>query len=102
MHKKITNALYVLNIVFQSFFDLVTPAALLFGVSWLLVRYLSLPEWIYAPAIIIGLLLGFVSMVKFIITAMGGLERLEGEQRNKEKEIISKTGDKLSRGGNEK
>ena len=99
MHKKITNALYALNIVFQSFFDLVTPAALFFGIAWLLVKYLSLPEWIYAPAIILGILLGFVSMIKFIITAMAGLERLECEQKEKKKSEIDK---KLSGGENKK
>ena len=79
MHKRIFNLLYVLNIVFQSFFDLVLPMALAFGLSYLLVTFLSAPGWIYAPLIILGALTGLYSMVKFILSAMAALERLERE-----------------------
>lgn len=83
--KKYTGAissLYVLNIIFQSLFNLVTPALLLFAVSWLFVERASAPEWIYAISIPLGLILGLISMVKFIIVAMKNLERLE---KNKKK-----------------
>jgi mannose/fructose/N-acetylgalactosamine-specific phosphotransferase system component IID len=74
------SALYVLNIIFQSLFNLLTPALLFFCVAWLFVKRLSAPEWIYAIAIVLGFLIGLVSMVKFIIIAMKNLERLENKK----------------------
>lgn len=85
MHKKLFNALYILNIVSQALFTLVIPAALLYGITWLLVLKLSLPEWLYAIALVLGFVLGFISMIKFILTSMAGLERLEKEQKDKKK-----------------
>ena len=76
MHKKLFNALYVINIIAQAFFTLVFPAGVLGGLSWLAVKYLSAPGWIYVPAIVVGVLLGFYSMVRFVLAAMSGLERL--------------------------
>ena len=84
MHKKLFNALYVINILAQALFTLVFSAAVFGGISWLAVKYLSAPGWIYVPAIVVGVLLGFYSMVKFILSAMSGLERLEAEQKKKE------------------
>ena len=87
MHKKLFNALYILNIVSQALFTLIIPAALLYGIAWLLVTRLSLPEWIYAVALVVGFILGFVSMIKFVLTSMAGLERLEKDQADtKEKD----------------
>jgi hypothetical protein len=85
VHKKLFNALYILNIVSQALFTLVIPAALLYGITWLLVLKLSLPEWLYAIALVLGFVLGFISMIKFILTSMAGLERLEKEQKDKKK-----------------
>ena len=81
MHKKLFNALYVLNILGQALFTLVTPAALLGAVAWLLNAKAGVGSWIYAVLIVIGLLLGFYSMIRFVISAMAGLERLENEQK---------------------
>ena len=86
VHKKLFSALYVINIVAEALFTLILPGAIFAGIGWLSVTYLSAPEWIYAPAIVIGLLLGFYMMIKFVLTAMAGLERLEAEQRSKRKE----------------
>ena len=83
MHKKLFNALYILNIVAQAFFTLVFPAAVFAGAAWLIVKYWSAPGWIYAPAIFLGLLFGFYSMIKFVLAAMTSLERLEKEQKKK-------------------
>ena len=82
VYKKIVNVMYVLNIVFQSFFNLALPMLLMAGGAWLLVRYVSAPEWIYAPFIVLGALTGFYSMVKFILSAMASLERLEREHKD--------------------
>ena len=86
MHKKLFNALYIINIVAEALFTLVIPAGLFYGIAWLLITYLSFPNWIYAIAITLGLLLGFYMMIKFVLTAMKGLERLESEQKAKEKD----------------
>lgn len=80
MHKKIFSVLYVLNIVFGAFFDLVFPVLLMWGLSFALTTYLSLPEWIYVPFILLGVFVGLYSMVRFILSAMAALERLEREQ----------------------
>ena len=85
MYKRFVNVLYALNIIFQAFFTLATPIALGILASWLLTKYASAPDWIYAPLVIIGVLGGFYSMIKFVLSAMAGLERLEKEQTEKEK-----------------
>ena len=81
--KKLVNAMYVLNIIAQANFDLALPIG--FGVlgSWLLVKYASAPGWIYAPLVVIGALIGFYTMIKFVLSAMAALERLEKEQNSK-------------------
>ncbi len=85
MHKKFFGFLYGLNIISQAIFSLLTPAALLFALSWLLVRYTGAPEWLYTIFITVGVLAGLVSMVRFAITASENLERLENSKENKEK-----------------
>ena len=83
MHKKLFGALYIINIGAEALFTLVLPAALFWGIAWLTVTYLSFPDWVFVPAIVLGLLLGFYMMIKFILTAMEGLERLEKEQKER-------------------
>lgn len=85
MHKKFFGFMYGMNIISQAILSLLTPPALLFAISWLLVRYAGAPKWIYVISITIGVLGGFVSMVKFAITASENLERLENSKENKEK-----------------
>ena len=82
MHKKVFNALYIINIVAEALLTLVIPAALLAGLAWLSVTYLGAPTWLYAVAITLGLMTGFYMMIKFILTAMAGLERLEAQQKS--------------------
>lgn len=86
MYKRFVGALYVLNIIFQAFFTLLTPVGLGVLVSWLLTKYAGLGQWIYAPIIIFGVFAGLISMIKFTISASEGLERLEKEQRKKYKD----------------
>ena len=85
MYRKLVGVLYVMNIVFQSFLTLLTPVGLCFFISWLLEEYAGVGRWIYAPLLIIGVLSGFYSMVKFVLTAMSGYERLEAEQNKNNK-----------------
>ena len=90
MYKKLVSALYIFNIISQAVITLIIPLALGFGVSWLLVTYLSCPRWIYAVLITLGALSGFYSMIKFVLSAMAALDRLE-QERNASKNS-NKTG----------
>ena len=83
------SAFYVMNIVFQSIFTLVWQIALALFVGWIFVEFVGAPDWAYVPLILLGVGTGLVSMVRFILTAMKSLERLE-EQRRKKKKIEEK------------
>lgn len=85
MYRKFINAMYVLNILFQSLFNLATPILLMLGLSWLLVAKCSAPSWLYAPFGVAGALVGFVSMIKFIISACESLTRLEKEREESDR-----------------
>lgn len=73
-------ALYVINVVAQSLFSLALPIALAILGSWLLTERCAAPQWIYAPLVTVGALVGLVSMVRFAIAASENLERLERER----------------------
>ena len=75
--KKIYNAAYLLNIIFQAFFNLLFPMALAFLLGWLAVSRLAFPYWIYAPLLILGLAAGLISMIKFLIYTLEAFEKTE-------------------------
>ena len=77
--------MYGVNIVAQSIFSLLTPVLILFALSWLLVTKVGAPEWIYAITISCGTVMGLISMVRFVIVASEGLNRLEKSTKNKDK-----------------
>ena len=85
MHKKFFNAMYAFNIVLQGIFSLVAPAALMALIAWLLTSKCGAPDFLFVPFIIIGFILGLISMIRFIIAAMTGIERLEAEWEREEK-----------------
>jgi uncharacterized protein (DUF2062 family) len=76
---------YVINIVFQSIFTLLWQIATALLVGWIFVRFVNAPEWIYVPLILVGVISGLVSMVKFILAAMRSLDRIEEQRRKKRK-----------------
>ena len=80
MYKKLVSALYVFNIVAQAIVTLLIPVALMFLFAWLLVDKCALPTWIYAVFIPLGVISGFISMIRFAIHAAEGLKRLEKER----------------------
>lgn len=82
MHKRLFSVLYAINIISQAIFTLLIPAALGFGISWLLVARAGAPGWLYAVFIPIGVIAGLISMVKFAIAAAEALERLEKQRKN--------------------
>ena len=83
MYGKFVSAMYLLNIIFQSFFNLAMPIGLTILASWLLVEKAEAPAWIYAPLVLVGVATGFVSMIKFILSAMRALDRLEEQKKVK-------------------
>ncbi|MBO5101905.1 MAG: hypothetical protein J6C39_05170 [Clostridia bacterium] len=98
MYKGLVGALYVLNIVFQAFLTLLTPIGLGVLLSWLLVTYAGVGGWIYAVLVILGVISGLISMVKFVLTASAGYERLEKEQNRRKKQsgsVNNKNGNDL-------
>jgi len=85
MYRKLVSSLYVLNIVSQAIFTLALPIGLGVLVSYLLTSYAGAPPWVWALLVVFGAMSGLYSMIKFILSAMEGLERLEKEHNIKEK-----------------
>ncbi len=77
------NAMQALNIIIQAFFNLLTPIGLSVLFAWLLSEKAGVGGWIYAVLILLGVLVGFYSMIRFILSAMASLERLEKAQKQK-------------------
>jgi mannose/fructose/N-acetylgalactosamine-specific phosphotransferase system component IIC len=48
----------------------------------MLVKRVGAPEWIYAIAIPLGILIGFYGMIKFVLSATAALSRLEEQGKN--------------------
>lgn len=86
------SAFYVFNIIFQSIFTLLWQIGTAVLVGWIFVRFVNAPEWVYVPLILLGVATGLVSMVRFILTAMKSLERLEEQRRIKKKTEEKKNG----------
>ena len=83
--KKIYNAAYLINVIFQSFFNLIFPMALMFFIGWIAVSQLSFGQWVYAIFLIFGLIIGLISMIKFLIYALDSFEKIEKAQQNAKK-----------------
>ena len=84
-YQKIITPIYVINIVFQAFISLLSPIGIMFLLSYLLNRYLSVGDWIYVVLIILGVFSGLYSMVVFIIRAFSALEAIEKQNSKKRK-----------------
>jgi hypothetical protein len=82
---KAYSTFYVINIVFQSIFTLLWQIFTALVVGWIFVNKLNAPEWLYVPLILVGVITGMISMVRFILTAMKSLERIEEQGRKKKK-----------------
>ena len=79
------SSFYVINIVFQAIFTLLWQILTALAVGWIFVNKLNAPEWLYVPLILVGVITGMISMVRFILTAMKSLERIEEQGRKKKK-----------------
>lgn len=86
MHKKLFTALSMLNLLFQAIYTLALPIGIGALAAFLLTEYASAPSWIWAILLTLGTLMGLYSMVKYILTATAGMDRLESQQKADEKE----------------
>ena len=85
VYKRFVGAMYVMNIIAQAIVTLLLPAALMMAIAWLFVERCGAPGWLYAVLITLGILSGFVSMIRFVIRASEGLERMEQQRNSKTK-----------------
>lgn len=81
MNKKHVSLIYTINITVQSVFTLLMYVGAAILIGWLATSYWGAERWIYVPLILVGILLGFISMVKFVLVSMKALERLEEQHR---------------------
>ena len=77
MFRRTVSFLYVLNIVFQALFSLLFAIGVALLLGWVSTTYWSWPSWVYVPLILFGVVVGMISMVRFIISASRGLDNLE-------------------------
>ena len=82
-YNKVLTPVYIVNIIFQSFISLISPAAVMLLIAFLLDKYTSVGGWIYAPLVTVGIICGFFSMISFIIRAMSALEAIEKQNAEK-------------------
>ena len=91
MYKRLVSSLYVLNIIFQAFFTLLFPVGLGALVAYLLTKHVGVGSWIWVVLLIFGVFSGLWSMVKFVLSAMAAIERLEkGQNERKNAENTGK------------
>jgi len=77
------NAMYALNIVLQGFWSLLFPVGAGVLLGWLLTEKCGMGNYVFVILILLGVFVGIVSMIRFLISALAGLERLEKEQQSK-------------------
>ena len=75
--------IYVVNIVFQAIFTLLFHIGASLLLSWFLVDKCGLAPFVYAILIIIGVITGLFSMIKFVIISMRALDNLEKSHKEK-------------------
>lgn len=84
MYKKFISAFQMLNILMQSLYSLAFPIAIAALISFLLTKYASAPKWIWVILLLLGTFTGLYSMVKYILSATKGLERMKEENAHAE------------------
>lgn len=74
--------LYVLNIIFQAIFSLLFSIGVALLLGWASTTYWGFPDWVFVPLIIFGVIVGIISMIKFILAATRGLDNLERQHQS--------------------
>ncbi len=85
MKKRTITTVHTVNIVFQAIITLAMDIGLGLLIGWLASSYWGADRWIYVPCILGGVALGFISMVRFVLTASRSLERLEEQHKRDER-----------------
>ena len=80
---KFVSGVYIINVVIQGFFSLVFPMALGAALAWLFVERVGAPTFLYPLLIVLGTLVGLFSMIRFIISTMQAVERIEKQAEEK-------------------
>ena len=81
-------AFYGLHMMIQAVVSLVSAPALLTLLAWYLHTYQGVGEWIYALLITFGVLTGFYSMIRYLLSASAHsalLEKQAVERRKKQR-----------------
>ena len=77
--------MYLWNIAIQSIVSLLCPILILLAIAWLLAERAGIGSWIYAVLILLGVFVGLVSMIRFLLGASRALDSLEREHAAKDK-----------------
>ena len=77
--------MYLWNIAIQSIVSLLCPILILLAIAWLLAEHAGIGSWIYAVLILLGVFVGLVSMIRFLLGASRALDSLEREHAAKDK-----------------
>lgn len=67
MPKKLFKAVYALNYIFQAAFSMLVPAGLLILGGWYLNSRCGWGKWVLVTAILLGVAIGFYSMIYYIV-----------------------------------
>ena len=81
--KNFMNTMYAFNIILQAFWSLLFPIGAGVLVGWLMTEKCGMGSYVFVILILLGVFVGIVSMIRFLLSALAGLERLEKEQREK-------------------
>lgn len=90
MYGKFLTVFSAVNMMIQSVFTLLTPVGLLVLLAWFLRGRTDLGEWVYVPAVLLGLAIGFYSMIRYLLATLKSQERWEKERAQAESETEKK------------
>ncbi len=99
MYKRHITLIYALNIMFQAIFTLALGIGAALFISYIATSNWGAPDWIYAPLVTVGVLIGLVSMLKYLFVAMRSLEKLEQQHKQDEKRAREEARQKKKRDG---
>lgn len=82
MPKKFFRIAYAMNYLSQAAISLLFPAgALIFG-GWLLRQYCGVGSWVMILAIVLGVVLGFGSMISFLLKTSYAIDPTQKEENH--------------------
>ena len=90
VHKDVFRFTYAMNYVVQVTVCMLTPAAIWIGLGWLCCNRWGVGDWIMIPAIILGVVTGFISMVRFLLTSARAIDPTEPDPTERKEEHSEK------------